>query len=158
MPTHFRPAIAALAAGIALAAIALTGCGGVADGGVAQVGDQVIPQSELDQALSQQKSAAEQQQQTVPAEGTDEYAALAQTALASLVFQRIVDQEAEKCGKSCMPTASQLKAETKKIEAYSDAWMTLLATSDDLARILALGERVVFLHQGTVYEVVPAAK
>ena len=115
MPTHFRPAIAALAAGVALAAIALTGCGGVADGGVAQVGDQVIPKSELDQALSQQKSAAEQQKQTFPAEGTDEYAALAQTALASLVFQRIVDQEAEKCGKPCMPTAAQLKAETKKI-------------------------------------------
>jgi Ca-activated chloride channel family protein len=55
-------------------------------------------------------------------------------------------------------TAYDGKAETKKIEAYSDAWTALLATSDELARILALGERVVFLHQGTVYEVVPAAK
>jgi hypothetical protein len=55
-------------------------------------------------------------------------------------------------------TAYDGKAETKKIEAYSDAWMTLLATSDELARILALGERVVFVHKGTVYEVVPAAE
>ena len=145
MPTHFRPAIAAFAAGVALAAIALTGCGGVADGGVAQVGDQVIPQSELDQALSQQKSAAEQQKQTFPAEGTDEYAVLAQNALASLVFQRIVDQEAQKCGKPCVPTARQLKAETKKIvttnfsgsqKQFDDFLKKANLTTADVTRII----------------------
>ncbi len=145
MPTHFRPAIAALAAGVALAAIALTGCGGVADGGVAQVGDQVIQQSELDQTLSQQKSAAEQQKQTFPAEGTDEYAVLAQNALASLVFQRIVDQEAEKCGKPCVPTAAQLKAEIKKIvttnfsgsqKQFDDFLKKANLTTADVTRII----------------------
>lgn len=145
MPTHFRPAIAALAAGVALAAIALTGCGGVADGGVAQVGDQVIPQSELDQALSQQKSAAEQQKQTFPEEGTDEYAVLTQNALASLIFQRIVDQEAQKCGKPCVPTARQLKAETKKIvsanfsgsqKQFDDFLKKANLTTADVTRII----------------------
>jgi Ca-activated chloride channel family protein len=44
-----------------------------------------------------------------------------------------------------------------RVEAYSEAWMALLAKGDEVARILALGERVVFVLDGTVYEVVPPA-
>ena len=52
----------------------------------------------------------------------------------------------------------KLKTETKKVEAYSPAWFDLLGKSDKLAKILALGERVVFQHAGTWFEVVPATK
>ncbi len=52
----------------------------------------------------------------------------------------------------------KLKTETKKVEAYSEAWFKLLGKSDKLAKILALGERLVFQHAGTWYEVVPATK
>jgi Ca-activated chloride channel family protein len=51
-----------------------------------------------------------------------------------------------------------MKAETKKVEAYSEAWFDLMGKDDKLAKILALGERLVFQHAGTWYEVVPATK
>lgn len=53
-------------------------------------------------------------------------------------------------------TAWDGKGETRKVEAWSEAWQALLARGDELARILALGERVVFLLDGVAVEVVPA--
>ncbi len=53
-------------------------------------------------------------------------------------------------------TAWDRKAETKKVEAWSEAYMALLSKGDEIARILSLGDRVVFVLDGTVYEVVPA--
>jgi len=56
-------------------------------------------------------------------------------------------------------TAWNGKGETTKVEAYSEGWMTLMAKGDEVARILALGERVVFILDATTYEVTaPAAK
>ncbi len=49
------------------------------------------------------------------------------------------------------------KAATTKLEAFSDAYFALLATSDDIAKYLAVARRVVFLANGRVYEIVPAA-
>jgi Ca-activated chloride channel family protein len=56
-------------------------------------------------------------------------------------------------------TAWNGKGETTKVEAYSEAWMALMAKGDEVARILALGERVVFVLEGTTYEITaPPAK
>jgi len=96
--------------------VALTGCGSsVPDGAVAQVGNQTITQAELDNSLSQQKAAAEQQKQTFPEVGSDQYNALASQALQALIFQRIVDQEAKKCGAPCTVSKAKVKAELAKI-------------------------------------------
>jgi Ca-activated chloride channel family protein len=51
-------------------------------------------------------------------------------------------------------TAYDGKAETTKVPAYSEAWFTL-SKDAKIAKILALGDRVVFLHDGKVYEVIP---
>ncbi len=53
-------------------------------------------------------------------------------------------------------TAWKAKTPTTKIEAYSEKYFELLAKSDTLAKIFALGERVVFKHGDTFYEIVPA--
>ena len=53
-------------------------------------------------------------------------------------------------------TAWDEKAETTKIEAFSDAWTALAAKGGKLAKILALGERILFVWEGMVYEIVPA--
>jgi hypothetical protein len=53
-------------------------------------------------------------------------------------------------------TAYDGKAATRKVEAWSEAWQALLARGDEVARILALGERVVFVLDGVAWEVVPA--
>ena len=116
MITRPRTALAAIAATSAVALVALTGCGSsVPDGGVAQVGNQVISQAELDNALSQQKAAAAQQKQTFPEVGSDQYNALASQALQALIFQRIVDQEAQKCGAPCTVSKARVKAELAKV-------------------------------------------
>ncbi len=109
--------IAGLAIAGSLALVTIAGCGGSGlPGGVAaQVGGQDIAQSEIDQAINQQKAAAEQQGQPFPEAGTDEYTALQRQVLESLVFQRIVSLEAKECGKPCLATAKQLAAERKKI-------------------------------------------
>jgi len=52
-------------------------------------------------------------------------------------------------------TAWDGKRETEKVEAFSEAWASLLAKGEGVARILALGERVVFVLGETVYEIVP---
>ena len=114
--TRPRPALAAIAAATALALVALTGCGSSGpDSVVAQVGNQTITQGELDNSLSQQKAAAEQQKQTFPEVGSDQYNALASQALQALIFQRIVDQEAQKCGAPCTVSKAKVKAELGKI-------------------------------------------
>lgn len=138
--------LAAVAAGATIALAGLTGCGGgVADGGVAQVGDQVISQGELDNALSQQKAAAEQAKQTFPEAGSDQYKAIAQQALATLVFQRIVDQEAQKCGKPCTVSKAKVKAELGKViknnfsgdkKQFEDFLKTSGLTAADADRII----------------------
>jgi len=53
-------------------------------------------------------------------------------------------------------TAWDKKKATVKVEAYSEKYFELLAKSDKLAKIFALGERVVFKHGDTFYEIVPA--
>ena len=45
------------------------------------------------------------------------------------------------------------KGEPKRILAYSEEYFDLLENSDDVARCLAVGERIIFVHEGTVYEV-----
>jgi hypothetical protein len=51
-------------------------------------------------------------------------------------------------------TAWDGKSETRKIEAFSDAYFQLLEKDERIARYLAVGERVVFVHDGRAYEVV----
>jgi parvulin-like peptidyl-prolyl isomerase len=115
----YRPSriVAGLALAASFALVALTGCGGSSlPGGVAaQVGSQDIAQSEIDQAIGQQKAAAEQQGQTFPEAGSEEYTALQRQVLEGLVFQRIVSLEAKECGKPCLATPKQLAAERTKI-------------------------------------------
>ncbi len=48
------------------------------------------------------------------------------------------------------------KAETVKVEAFSDAWTELLAKGKNVAKYLALGEQVLFVLDDTAYEIVPA--
>lgn len=51
------------------------------------------------------------------------------------------------------------KQETVRFEPFSKTWAALMARrEEDLAKVLALGERVVFVLEGTAYELVPAAK
>ena len=47
------------------------------------------------------------------------------------------------------------KLKPNVIEAYSDAYFELLDKDDRIARYLALGERILFVFDGTAYEIVP---
>jgi hypothetical protein len=49
------------------------------------------------------------------------------------------------------------KAVPERVEAYGPAYFALVASSDDVARILALGDRVLLVVGARVVEVVPAA-
>ncbi len=108
--------IGAIATGAIALVIGLSACGGgVPSGSVAQVGDAQIPAAELDRAIAQQKAAAEQQKQTFPADGSDQYNALRSQALEQLIFQRIVGFEAEKCGTPCRVTDAQVSADLTRV-------------------------------------------
>jgi len=50
------------------------------------------------------------------------------------------------------------KGETRKIELFSDAYFDLIAKHPEVAKILALGERVVFRIGETWYETQPPAE
>ncbi len=116
MLTRLRIAIPVITAGAALALVGLGGCGGgVSDGGAAQVGTQTISQAALDSVVNQRKSAAEQQKQTFPEPGSDQYVAMQQQALESLIFQTIVGIEAKKCGAPCAVSPAMVAAGLKKI-------------------------------------------
>ncbi len=54
-------------------------------------------------------------------------------------------------------TAWDGKSATERVEAYSEAYFALVQASDDVARILALSDRVVFLSGGKAIEIVPPA-
>jgi Ca-activated chloride channel homolog len=54
-------------------------------------------------------------------------------------------------------TAWDGKGETTKVEMLSDAWMELAARAGEVPRYLALGDHVVFVLDGKVWEVVPPA-
>lgn len=51
-------------------------------------------------------------------------------------------------------TAWDGKAETTKVEVFSDAYFELLGKDDRIARYLAVGKRVVLVYEGEVYEIV----
>ncbi len=48
------------------------------------------------------------------------------------------------------------KVPTTKVEAWSEAYFKLLAKGDKVAKLLALGEKLIVVVDGTVYEIVPA--
>lgn len=50
------------------------------------------------------------------------------------------------------------KQKTTQVEAYSEAWFALMKKGDEVAKILAIGEKLVFEHGGTLYEVVAPRK
>ncbi len=112
-----RRAVAAILVTSALSVAVLTGCGGsgLPEGVVAQVSGQDIAQSELDQLITQQRDAAEQQGQDFPEAGSEEFTTLQRQALEGLVFQRIVALEAKECGKPCVATPAQIRAERNKV-------------------------------------------
>lgn len=106
----------AVATGAIALVVGVAACGGgVQSGSVAQVGDAQISTAELDRTIAQQKAAAEQQKQTFPAEGSDQYTALRRQALSQLIFQRIIGFEAEKCGRPCRVTDAQVSADLARI-------------------------------------------
>jgi hypothetical protein len=53
-------------------------------------------------------------------------------------------------------TAWDGTGEPERLEAYSEPWFRLAATSALARRYLAVGDRVLFLHAGKVYETAPA--
>lgn len=55
-------------------------------------------------------------------------------------------------------TARDPKAAVTTVEAFSAAYFALLAKGDAVARVLALGDRVVFVLDGVVHEIVPARR
>lgn len=138
----------ALAATVGLTALA--GCGGssLPDGVAAQVGGLNIAQSEIDDLVNQQKTAAEARGETFPEAGTDEYTALQRQVVNGLVFQRIIALEARECGKPCVATAAEITAERKKTikdnfsgneKKFTDFLKEQGLTSADVARILRAG-------------------
>lgn len=144
-----RIALAAIAAA-SLSAAVLAGCGGTSlpDGVVAQVDGQDVTQAELDQSINQQKQAMEQQGQTFPEAGSEEYTALQRQALAGMVFQRIVLLEAKECGKPCLATPAQISRERQKIvkqnfsgdpTKFKDFLKEQKLTEDDVNRIIRVG-------------------
>lgn len=48
------------------------------------------------------------------------------------------------------------KAQTRKIEAWSEAYFELLGRGDKVAKLLALGEQLIFVLGEEVIEIVPA--
>lgn len=62
----------------------------------------------------------------------------------------------EEQGGRWVDTAWDGKAETTKVEAFSDAWNALAGKGSKIAKILALGDQVLFVLGETVYEIVPA--
>lgn len=146
-PSRIAPAAIAAAT---LSAAVLAGCGGTSlpDGVVAQVNGQDITRAELDQSINQQKQAMEQQGQTFPEAGSEEYTALERQALAGMVFQRIVLLEAKECGKPCLATAAQMSRERQKIikqnfsgdaAKFTDFLKEQKLTEDDVNRIIRVG-------------------
>lgn len=144
-----RIALAAIAAAT-LSLGALAGCGGssLPDGVAAQVNGQDITQAEVDQAVNQQKQSMEQQGQTFPEAGSEEYVALQRQALEGMVFQRIVLLEAKECGKPCLATPAQITRERKKVikqnfsndpAQFKDFLKQQKLTEDDVNRILRVG-------------------
>ena len=71
----------------------------------------------------------------------------------SFVLRAVADPKVERW----VDTAWDGKKQPIKVEAYSEEWMALLAQGDEVAKILALGERVLFVLGDAVYEVVPAS-
>jgi Ca-activated chloride channel family protein len=69
----------------------------------------------------------------------------------------VLRQVAGQTGERWVDTAWDGKKQPIKVEAYSEDWMALLAKGDEVAKVLALGERVLFVLGDAVYEVVPAA-
>jgi Ca-activated chloride channel homolog len=104
---------------------------------------------ELSEDLKRMKDAAHDD---APADSADMPAKQAHERVTSVGSRSFVKRD----GGRWIETAYDGKAETVKVEAYGEAWMALLARSDELARVLALGERVIFLLDGKAYEVVPA--
>jgi Ca-activated chloride channel family protein len=104
---------------------------------------------ELSEDLKRMKDAAHDD---APADSADMPAKQAQERVTSVGSRSFVKRD----GGRWVETAYDGKAETVKVEAYGEAWTALLARSDELARVLALGERVIFLLDGKAYEIVPA--
>jgi parvulin-like peptidyl-prolyl isomerase len=111
---------ALLVAGAGLS-VGLAACGGsdssdLPDGVVAQVGPAEITQDQLDTAVAQQAAQAEAQGQSLPAEDSDEFAAVQQQALQGLVTQDVVAFEARKCGPPCKVTDAEVTSELNEIK------------------------------------------
>ena len=148
MPRPARIA-AAIVAATSLSIVALAGCGGssLPEGVAAQVSGQDITLAEVDRSLSQQKQAVEQQGQTFPEAGSEEYVALQRQALEALVFQRLVLLEAKECGKPCLATPAQISRERQKIitqnfsgdaTKFTDFLKEQKLSEDEVNRILRL--------------------
>ena len=60
-------------------------------------------------------------------------------------------------GQRWVDTAWEGKQEPKKITAFSDEYFKLVEQHKELARFFALGERVLVVFDGDVYETVPAS-
>jgi foldase protein PrsA len=98
------------------ALLGLAGCGGsdsadLPAGVVAQVGDAQITQAQLTEAIDQARFDAKAQGQPIPAAGAEGYTAVEQSLLDQLVRSKVIELEADKCGKPCVVTPKQIDAE-----------------------------------------------
>jgi Ca-activated chloride channel family protein len=74
------------------------------------------------------------------------------------VIRHVADKTFVLAGERWIDTAWDGEKEPHKVTAYSDEYFELLKRNPGLARYLALGEHVLVLFDGTVYEIVPEPK
>ncbi len=74
------------------------------------------------------------------------------------MIRHVADKTFVLVGERWIDTAWDGEKEPQKITAYSDEYFELLKHNPSLARYLALGEHVLVLFDGTVYEIVPEPK
>jgi parvulin-like peptidyl-prolyl isomerase len=105
MFSRFHPYFALLLLAL-VTAFALVACGGGGDssapdvppGAIAVVGDKTVTKQEFDQVMAQQKTAAENKNQTFPAVGTPEWEAVKSGVVKGLVEEREWELEAQSMG------------------------------------------------------------
>ena len=74
------------------------------------------------------------------------------------VIRHVADKTFVLAGERWIDTAWDGEQKPQKITAYSDEYFDLLKRNPSLARYLALGEHVLVVFDGTVYEIVPEPK
>jgi Ca-activated chloride channel family protein len=104
---------------------------------------------------SPRKRATTTKSPTLPAQSRDLRDRKEATAVADVGTVRAIEDKTFRwtAERRWVDTAWDGKAEPKRVEAWSDGYLALLAMSDLAARYLSVGESVVLVLDGTVYEI-----